>query len=106
MFASEVGLAECSATELATMQAISQQGLFLTCCRAGRIGTNLNVCFGVHDTRIFLLAVIYLGQDYLVFRDRVAALTNHFDALVRSAIHSSRDVTGVFTGRSRNSPQP
>lgn len=55
MFASEVGLAECSAPELAAMQGISQQGLFLTCCLAGRIGTKLNVCFGVHDTRIFYL---------------------------------------------------
>ncbi|MDG1518893.1 MAG: helix-turn-helix transcriptional regulator [Yoonia sp.] len=45
-----------------------------------------------------LLAVIYLGQNYLVFRDcdRVAALTDHFDALVCAGTHSSRDVTGVF----------
>jgi hypothetical protein len=45
-----------------------------------------------------LLAVIYLGQNYLVFRDcdRVTALTDHFDALVCAGTHSSRDVTGVF----------
>ena len=41
-----------------------------------------------------LLAVIYLGQNYLVFRDRdrVAALTSHFDGLVRSATISPRDM--------------
>jgi transcriptional regulator with XRE-family HTH domain len=33
-------------------------------------------------------ALIYVGQNYLVFRDRdrVAALTNHFDHLVRDAV--------------------
>jgi len=47
-----------------------------------------------------LLAVIYLGQNYLVFRDRdrVAALTNHFDGLVRSATISPRDMTAHVDG--------
>lgn len=47
-----------------------------------------------------LLAVIYLGQNYLVFRDRdrVAALTNHFDGLVRSASISPRDITAHLDG--------
>ena len=44
-----------------------------------------------------LLAVIYLGQNYLVFRDRdrIAAMTEHFDGLVRAASIPSRDV-GLF----------
>ena len=47
-----------------------------------------------------LLAVIYIGQNYLVFRDteRVAALTAHFDELVRAASISQRDITGYFDG--------
>ena len=41
-----------------------------------------------------LLAVIYIGQNYLVFRDteRVAAITAHFDELVRAATVSQRDI--------------
>lgn len=41
-----------------------------------------------------LLAVIYLGSNYLVFRDRerVAAMTIHFDGLVRAATIAPRDV--------------
>lgn len=41
-----------------------------------------------------LLAVIYLGSNYLVFRDRerVAAFTAHFDGLVRAATIAPRDV--------------
>ena len=44
-----------------------------------------------------LLAVIYLGQNYLVFRDRdrIAAMTEHFDVLVRAASIPPRDV-GLF----------
>ncbi|SDW16737.1 helix-turn-helix domain-containing protein [Litoreibacter albidus] len=40
------------------------------------------------------LAVIYLGRNYLAFRDkeRVQAITQHFDGLVREAQISSRDV--------------
>ena len=47
-----------------------------------------------------LLAVIYIGQNYLVFRDteRVTALTAHFDELVRAASISQRDITGYFDG--------
>ena len=41
-----------------------------------------------------LLAVIYLGSNYLVFRDRerVTAMTAHFDGLVRAAAIAPRDV--------------
>ncbi len=41
-----------------------------------------------------LLAVIYLGRNYLAFRDleRVQAITTHFDGLIREAEMSSRDV--------------
>ena len=40
-----------------------------------------------------LLAALYVGRDYLTFRDRerVAALTQHFDALVREARITARD---------------
>ena len=39
-----------------------------------------------------LLAAIYLGQKYLVFRDRerISALTQHFDGLIREAHIGSR----------------
>jgi transcriptional regulator with XRE-family HTH domain len=41
-----------------------------------------------------LLGVIYIGRDYLAFRDsaRVARLSDHFDWLVREAALSARDV--------------
>lgn len=41
-----------------------------------------------------LLAVLYLGRNYLAFRDkeRVEAITRHFDALVRAADVPSRDL--------------
>ncbi|HKL56657.1 MAG: helix-turn-helix domain-containing protein [Roseovarius sp.] len=41
-----------------------------------------------------LLAVIYIGQNYLAFRDteRVQALTQHFDHLVREAHVSAREL--------------
>ena len=41
-----------------------------------------------------LLAAIYLGSDYIVFRDteRVTAIQRHFDTLVREAYVSARDV--------------
>lgn len=41
-----------------------------------------------------LLAVLYIGQNYLVFRDtdRVTAITTHFDALVRAADVSQREI--------------
>ncbi len=47
-----------------------------------------------------LLAVIYIGQNYLVFRDteRVAAITAHFDELVRAASISQRDIGTYFDG--------
>lgn len=40
-----------------------------------------------------LLAVLYLGRNYLAFRDteRVQAISKHFDALVREASVPSRD---------------
>ncbi len=45
-----------------------------------------------------LLAVIYIGRNYLVFRDteRVSAITIHFDQLVRAASVSQRDLTTYF----------
>jgi len=47
-----------------------------------------------------LLAVIYIGQDYLVFRDteRVAAITSHFDELVRAASVGQREIGAYFDG--------
>ena len=41
-----------------------------------------------------LLAVIYIGRNYLAFRDteRVRALTGHFDHLVREASVTARDM--------------
>lgn len=43
-----------------------------------------------------LLAVIYIGQSYLAFRDseRVHMMTRHFDRLVREATITPRDVAG------------
>ena len=40
-----------------------------------------------------LLGALYLGQQYLVFRDRarVRSFTNHFDGLVREAYVTARD---------------
>ena len=41
-----------------------------------------------------LLAVLYLGQNYIAFRDteRVQAFTTHFDYLVREAHISARNL--------------
>ncbi|MEL6450733.1 MAG: helix-turn-helix transcriptional regulator [Pseudomonadota bacterium] len=41
-----------------------------------------------------LLAVIYTGGHYLAFRDRerIETLSLHFDALVRAATHTARDI--------------
>lgn len=46
-----------------------------------------------------LLAVIYLGSNYLAFRDteRIAAITQHFDGLVRKAEFSSHDFPALIT---------
>ena len=43
-----------------------------------------------------LLAVLYIGRNYLAFRDteRVRAMTAHFDWLVREASVSARDFPG------------
>lgn len=45
-----------------------------------------------------LLAVIYLGRNYLAFRDveRVQAITRHFDALIREAEVSARDIPALL----------
>ncbi|TBX29277.1 helix-turn-helix domain-containing protein [Nioella sediminis] len=45
------------------------------------------------------LAAIYLGRYYVAFRDRdrVRALTRHFDWLVREASHTARDLTPVLS---------
>lgn len=47
-----------------------------------------------------LLAVIYLGRNYLVFRDteRVAAITTHFDHLVRNAAMGQRELRDYIDG--------
>jgi len=45
-----------------------------------------------------LLAVVYLGQNYLVFRDadRIASFTDHFDSLVRQAQITSRELPDLL----------
>ncbi|WP_373356503.1 helix-turn-helix domain-containing protein [Pseudoroseicyclus sp. CXY001] len=47
-----------------------------------------------------LLAVLYLGRNYLTFRDteRVRAITTHFDALVKAASVSARDLPELLEG--------
>ncbi|MCY4335228.1 MAG: helix-turn-helix transcriptional regulator [Litoreibacter sp.] len=46
-----------------------------------------------------LLAVIYLGRNYIAFRDteRVQAITAHFDGLIRASESSSRDLPALLT---------
>jgi len=46
-----------------------------------------------------LLAVIYLGRNYLAFRDseRVGALTHHFNMLVREAEVKDHDFPAHLT---------
>ncbi len=46
-----------------------------------------------------LLAVIYMGSNYITFRDteRVQAFTTHFDALVREAEVSAREIADHLT---------
>ncbi len=50
-----------------------------------------------------LLAVIYLGQNYLAFRDleRVDAITGHFDTLVRDATIPAREFPEFLEGLRR-----
>ena len=45
-----------------------------------------------------LLAVIYLGRNYIAFRDRerIDAITAHFDALVRQADLGARDFPALL----------
>ena len=45
-----------------------------------------------------LRAVIYLGQKYLVFRvpDRIQALSQHFDGLIRAAEIGTRDLPAII----------
>ncbi len=45
-----------------------------------------------------LLAVLYIGRNYMAFRDteRVQALTGHFDHLLREAELSARDIPGLL----------
>lgn len=47
-----------------------------------------------------LLAVVYLGRNYLAFRDseRVQGITDHFDRLIREASASDRDWPDVLKG--------
>jgi hypothetical protein len=46
------------------------------------------------------LAVIYMGSDYVAFRDtaRVGRITGHFDSLVRAARISARDMPDYLSG--------
>lgn len=50
-----------------------------------------------------LLAVIYIGQNYMAFRDteRVQALTGHFDHLVREAAVTARNLPDFLTDECR-----
>ncbi len=50
-----------------------------------------------------LLAVLYLGRNYLAFRDtdRIRAFTQHFDWLVREAEIATRDVPELLKGLRR-----
>ena len=45
-----------------------------------------------------LLAALYLGRNYLVFRDtaRVDAMAAHFDWLVREAVIGARDFPSLL----------
>ena len=45
-----------------------------------------------------LLAVLYLGRNYLAFRDkdRIGAITHHFDVLVKEAEVASRGFPAVL----------
>ncbi len=54
-----------------------------------------------------LLAALYLGQHYLVFRDteRITALTRHFDVLVREASVSARNFPQHIRAVERESRQ-
>ncbi len=47
-----------------------------------------------------LLAVLYLGHDYLAFRDslKVQGFSRHFDWLVREATVTDRAISGFVTG--------
>ncbi|WP_187428158.1 hypothetical protein ROLI_002890 [Roseobacter fucihabitans] len=50
------------------------------------------------------LAVIYVGQCYLAFREieRVRSLSNHFDWLVREAVVDARQVAQYIRGRNEH----
>ncbi|MEZ5912410.1 MAG: helix-turn-helix transcriptional regulator [Paracoccaceae bacterium] len=53
------------------------------------------------------LAVVYLGRNYLAFRDstRVGAIAQHFDWLVREAALGARDVAGFLRDLRTNPPR-
>ena len=57
---------------------------------AHRVFSSPVTIFGPH------LAAIYLGRQYIAFRDpaRVASISQHFDWLLRNAASSARDVPG------------
>ena len=69
-------------------------GLRLYLFDAHRVFSAPVTVFGPH------LAVIYLGRAYVGFRDpaRVAAVSAHFDWLVREAPVGAREVAGVLRG--------
>ncbi|MEM9473662.1 MAG: helix-turn-helix transcriptional regulator [Pseudomonadota bacterium] len=55
-----------------------------------------------------LMAVLYIGQHYLAFRDtaRVQAFTRHFDVLVREAYVSARDFPAHLDQVAETIPSP
>ena len=54
-----------------------------------------------------LLAVVYIGRNYMAFRDteRVQALTGHFDHLLREAAVADREMPEYLRGLAAGMPQ-
>lgn len=54
-----------------------------------------------------LMAAVYIGQNYLVFRDsdRVRILTAHFDHLVRQAVRGARDLPETLRDYAKGATQ-
>lgn len=87
--------ASLRAAQLDTLQEVTQQlypRLRLYLYDARRVYSAPITIFGP------LLAVIYIGRNYMAFRDteRVQALTGHFDYLVREAAVTARELPGFL----------
>lgn len=87
--------ANLRAAQLDTLQEVTQQlypRLRLYLYDARRVYSAPITIFGP------LLAVIYIGRNYMAFRDteRVQALTGHFDYLVREAAVTARELPGFL----------